>query len=124
VIRNRPLQRALGPLALMAALLLATLPTFGRVATGGAGQVRLSLCTSAGLQLVSLPVADPHAPAPHPAHDECPYCPLLGTTLAPPALSFAPIRHEPAGPLPAIDAVRPGARQPDGLGARGPPALA
>lgn len=89
--RSRAWQRPLARLALVAMLLLATLPTFGRLlgaraetAPAPASPAWTALCTVAGLRTVALPASWGHGahgdPAPTPAGhagDECAYCPLL-----------------------------------------------
>jgi hypothetical protein len=114
-------------LALVAMLLLACLPTLGRLAApsadGDGSSVWAALCTMTGLKYVEVPNADP-APPPHkPLHGEdCAYCPLLTAVavfalwlaLAWPRLS-APARSHP------LPAPRPRSFHPCGLGSRGPP---
>lgn len=114
-------------LALVAMLLLACLPTLGRLAApsadGDGSSVWAALCTMTGLKYVEVPNADP-APQPHkPLHGEdCAYCPLLTAVavfslwlaLTWPRLSAASRSH----PLPAP---RSRSFHPCGLGSRGPP---
>ncbi len=121
-------------LALAAILLLALLPTFGRLAQAGhgiAGDAWTQMCTVAGMKLVKLPLAadTPNAadaPAPLPAAGDmgadCAYCPLLGTlTAAVVALVLALLAFAPVA-LPVRRGAPARARQhPSGLGSRGPP---
>jgi hypothetical protein len=124
-------------LALVAVLLLATLPTFGRLlATRAdtAASAWAALCTASGLQHVELAgiapsvVGAPHdagtgAPAPGGHSDrDCAYCPLLaGLALVVACLAFALAN----GPVPRLCtwchvlARKP--LHPCGLGSRGPP---
>ncbi len=114
-------------LALVAMLLLACLPTLGRLTTpsaaGEGSPVWAALCTMTGLKYVEVPASDP-APQPHkPLHGEdCAYCPLLTAVavfalwlaLAWPSLAVAPIASR-------TPATRKKKRYPCGLGSRGPP---
>jgi hypothetical protein len=110
-------------LALLAMLLLASLPTAGRLLASARADAGLfGLCTSSGLKWV--PVGD-HAGAPAAAHDDdCAYCPLLHA-LDPPVVSAA-WRPPPATPT-AFVVESTSQRSPDaprsGLGARGPPRI-
>ncbi len=115
-------------LALCAMLLLACLPTLGRLAgtssgDGSAGSVWAALCTMTGLKYVEVPASDP-SPQPHkPIHGEdCAYCPLLAA-LAVFAMWLAmawPQRRANSRvaelPAPLFDRCHP-----CGLGSRGPP---
>jgi hypothetical protein len=120
-------------LALAAILLLALLPTFGRLAQAGqgvAGDAWAQMCTVAGMKLVKLPFAasQPDAPAPIPGGSDmgadCGYCPLLGTlTAAVFALVLALLAFAPLA-LPSRRSDPPRARPcPSGLGSRGPPGI-
>lgn len=114
-------------LALVAMLLLACLPTLGRLASpsaaGEGSSVWAALCTMTGLKYVEVPASDP-APQPHkPLHGEdCAYCPLLTAVavfalwlaLAWPCLSAASRSH--AWSTPRLRSFHP-----CGLGSRGPP---
>jgi len=114
-------------LALFAMLLLACLPTLGRLAgtsgEGSAGSVWAALCTMTGLKYVEVPAGD-LAPQPHkPIHGEdCAYCPLL-TAMAVFALWLAlawPQRRN--APHSATRSAPSRSRfHPCGLGSRGPP---
>jgi len=122
----------MGRLALLAILLLALVPTAGRIAQAQAsGHQAVSswaeLCTVQGLRKVLLPapLQTPAAPreAPHTGAD-CDYCPLLAAAVAPvvatvvvppqalpPALCTSPPSIVRSGPHPC------------GLGSRGPPTV-
>ena len=118
-------------LALAAILLLALLPTFGRLAQAGqgeAGSVWTQICTMAGLKVVKLPFAPAQPDAPMPDGSkmgaDCAYCPLLGTlTAAIVALVLGLLAF-----APAVLSLRRGAPvrawlHPSGLGSRGPPSF-
>lgn len=128
-------------LALLAILLLALVPTLGRLAqaSAAAGEAAPSwaaMCTARGLESIRLPVAahDPTydavpatggAPAaPHGAAGDCDYCPLLAAAI--PA-TVATHSIPPAALPPALCTFRALAARaqphPCGLGSRGPPAL-
>lgn len=131
-------------LALLAALLLALVPTLGRLAQAStasraapvAQQALAALCTMEGMKQVALPVlaaASTHAhlrhdvPAPMPHHpndagQDCDYCPLLASlvVLAVIALGLWP-RPASACSVAARPAIRVARRHPSGLGSRGPP---
>ena len=116
--------------ALLAVLLLATLPTLGRLqATPMAGMhaTKVALCTVGGLrsvQLDLLPAQDATLPAApeHHQHDDCAYCPLLAGLAQ---LSVAPLLQllpPDAGTQPQVQsATRLASIADTGLGARGPP---
>jgi hypothetical protein len=126
-------------LALVAMLLLATLPTFGRLlATRAdtAASAWTALCTASGLQYVGLELAGGERSAPGVSHDagigvpapsghsdpDCAYCPLLASfALAIAWLALALVR----GAAPRLCTWRHvRARKPlhpSGLGSRGPP---
>ena len=135
-------------LALLAALLLALLPTLGRLAQAStaphtasiAQQALTALCTMEGMKQVALPVlaaASTHAhlqhdaPAPMPHHpqgdagQECDYCPLLASLVALAAIALG-LWPRPASALSMAPraAIRVAHRHPSGLGSRGPPACA
>lgn len=135
-------------LALLAALLLALLPTFGRLAQAStaphtasiAQQALTALCTMEGMKQVALPVLaavathahlQQDAPAPMPHHpqgdagQDCDYCPLLASlvALAAIALGLWPWTAHPGG-APALASARIAHRHPSGLGSRGPPSNA
>lgn len=120
-------------LALAAMLLLALLPTFGRLLQAGqgiAGDAWTQMCTAAGMKLVKSPFAigQPDAPSPIPDGSgmgaDCAYCPLLGTlTAAVVALVLAVLAFAPVA-LPSRRGDSPRTRfYPAGLGSRGPPSL-
>ncbi|MGY0505874.1 DUF2946 family protein [Luteimonas sp. e5] len=121
--------------ALLAALLLALVPSIGRLhqafATADAAMPTMAMCTMDGMREVALPawaVADPAAEAdtpdvPRSAHD-CDYCPLLAGLLGVQPLDPAAwLPSAFTGLLPLRDAPRVGMRHPSGLGSRGPPRL-
>jgi hypothetical protein len=128
---RRP-HRFLAHLALVAMLLLAALPTVGRLAESS-HSVRAALtaiCTVQGMKFVDLgarsdlasPAKPAPDPAPHPGMD-CDYCPILAATLAAVAIVLLlppPIRR--AVP-PTLRRSLPGLGflHPCGLGSRGPP---
>lgn len=129
-MRSPAFHRRMARLALAAMLLLACVPTLGRLLAGPAPQDNgrwVQLCTMAGLQQVQLPgLGDPlDPPAPQPSGatpDHCPYCPLL-QSLAPPVSAVAIAVPQPllrSLPARAASATPPG-RWPTGLGSRGPP---
>ena len=80
-------------MALVAVLLLALVPTLGRLAeqrTEGVGAYWAAICTMTGLKYVDLsqggiadqsPVPKPSQPDSHPGMD-CDYCPLLAAVMA------------------------------------------
>src|SRR5690606_29582420 len=121
---SRALHRHMGRLAFVAVLLLALLPTVGRIAQAQvagdrAAPVWAELCTVQGLRTVLLPASptpDPHAGV------DCEYCPLLAAAVAPVvgALTVPPPALPPAlctSPA-AVTRSQP---HPCGLGSRGPP---
>jgi hypothetical protein len=110
-------------LALLAMLLLASLPTAGRlVASTQAEPGWTALCTSNGMQWVR--PGGHGSPAFGHDGDDCAYCPLLHA-LDPPVVSAA-WRPPPATPT-AFVVESTSQRSPDaprsGLGARGPPRI-
>jgi hypothetical protein len=123
-------------LALFAVLLLALVPTLGRLAHAryagfGAAPAWAALCTSRGLEAVLIP-ANAHAAehgaggapsSPHGAGD-CDYCPLLAASVP---VAFVRLAVPPLAAAPALCTARPlPAREsphPCGLGSRGPPAF-
>ena len=135
-------------LALLAALLLALLPTLGRLAqastashtTSIAQQALTALCTMEGLKQVALPVLaatsmhahmQHDAPAPMPHHpqgdagQDCDYCPLLASLVALAAIALGLWPHPASSlSLTARAPIRVAHRHPPGLGSRGPPARA
>jgi len=133
-MRFRSRRRLPAALALVATLLLALVPTLGRVAGDGV-PTRIAFSASASAEPASAGPGhaiapggahgtDP-SPAPHRDHGgDCAYCPLLGSLLAPALATVpAPLPHgEHACPTGEAPAARD--RHPCGLGSRGPPALA
>ncbi|MEZ5485248.1 MAG: DUF2946 family protein [Lysobacteraceae bacterium] len=125
-------QRGMARLALAAMLLLALLPTSGRLLAGqpDTDGIWVQLCTRAGLVWVNL--AADAAPATDlgaatgslSGVGDCPYCPVLGGIALPRTLlpAFFPTSdrlawtrwHQPD---------RPRDPHPSGLGSRGPPLL-
>lgn len=130
-MRPPAFHRRMARLALAAMLLLACVPTLGRLLAGPASQDGggwAQLCTVAGLQQVQLPgLADPFAPPP-PSQpdwampDHCPYCPLLQglVPLVAPTVVAAVRPAPPLQPMHATPADPPD-WWPTGLGSRGPP---
>lgn len=133
VIRSRPFHTGMLRLAFAAILLLAFVPTLGRLAgaqaQGGwdrAGAYLTAICTVAGLKYVQLPAGDAGAadtPSGHPGAD-CDYCPLLASLLL---LGWWLLAFP--SPWPTRSTPRRGAqahgrrRHPCGLGSRGPPRM-
>jgi hypothetical protein len=133
-MRNASFQSAMARLALAAMLLLALLPTLGRLAPQAetaAGDGLAAMCTSAGLQLVALSMPRDalqlsgdtlQAPA-HPHGDnDCAYCPLLVSLVV--ALCLAIALHCLPQRMPVCARYVPPRRPrpcPCGLGSRGPP---
>lgn len=135
--RRRVFHRRMARLALFAILLLALLPTLGRLAQARAAGSDATpswaaMCTSRGLQPVLLPAAgqaathvDGRAPdAPDRSTGDCAYCPLLAATM-PAAAASLPV--PPAALPPALCTFHalPTRAQPHpcGLGSRGPPTI-
>lgn len=112
----------MGRLALVAILLLAMVPTLGRIAQAraagaDAAPAWAAMCTMQGLRQVPLP----SPPAPQ-ASGDCAYCPLLAATLV--ATVGAP--SVPSAALPralctSIASDRKAELHACGLGSRGPP---
>jgi len=142
---HRMLHRRMAGLALLAILLLALVPTLGRLAqarasVGEAAPSWAAMCTARGLESIRLPVAahdlahDPahdagaatgEAPAaPHGAAGDCDYCPLLAAAIP---VTVATHSIPPAALPPALCTFRalPARAQPHpcGLGSRGPPTI-
>ena len=124
-------------LALVAMLLLATLPTFGRLlgASGDAAHESTqsawtAMCTAAGLEHAALPVTrDPAAAvdqggtpaAPHHG-DDCAYCPLLASVVfALATLALVLPQHLPSCLCTWHRVAARAIPHPCGLGSRGPP---
>lgn len=135
MIVDRPLRQAFAWLSLTAVLLLALLPSIGRLAHAQDASPRMILmemCTMGSDKLIS--IVDPHsllddaAPRPAPsAHldmQDCGYCPLLATALLA-VVWFAIARLLPvAHRAPVARVFRLEERHPCGLGSRGPPLAA
>lgn len=127
----RAFQEWIGRLALLAALMLAAVPTAGRlvhVASGAAHAAGAHPALQAGHHAHVAAATDavaPGAPLAAPGDADCDYCALLSSLLA--ATRFATI---PAA-LPPQSATRPASPaaprlpwlHPSGLGSRGPPRL-
>lgn len=137
-MRNPRLHAAIARVALLAALLLAVVPTLGRLAPRVAHAGLAALCTAEGLRYVEVaafaaatPVAGPHhagAPGTAPGHPhdpgapDCTYCPLLLSLLAA-GCWLLWLRAALAGAAPGWwpAAASRGFVHPCGLGSRGPP---
>lgn len=137
--------RRMSLLALVAMLLLALLPTAGRLAGGmtsttgvSATDVWAQMCTMSGLKLMKIAADDPGASSPLPAgtpkasgngrsgdgmqDPDCAYCPVLGAMVAMLAwvvLAFPQVttRLMPLRRQAPVSTFR----YPTGLGSRGPP---
>ena len=125
-------QRTLSRLALVAALLLATLPTLGRFAMPAQAHAHAHLTMASQpmamghAAMPTVPAGNPQPVPPRHAHGlDCAYCALLAGVI--PSAVLSPI-------VGAAPAMRPGARPrasmpvaamaAGGLGARGPPRVA
>jgi hypothetical protein len=127
-------RRPIAALALWAMLMMALVPTAGRLfqsftSHGHAPQVAVELCTVDGrvMRLVDAaldPFRDPAPRQPVHAHEDCDYCVLASLAHVPSPLLAAV--ETPLGEAMriAVDAPRVDARHPCGLGSRGPPASA
>ena len=130
-VRNPAFHRRMTLLALVAMLLLLSLPTLGRVISTSASDAQgawAQMCTMAGLKLVKLaPASDASSlDAPAPKHvvpgEDCAYCPVLAglalllvwTLFASPLLVRRVLPPWRQTPLRAF-------AHPSGLGSRGPP---
>lgn len=133
-MRNAVFHRRMSWLALVAMLLLAALPTLGRLAAGPGTPdgVWAQICTMAGLKLVKLAPGDasPLDPPPvSPAGEggampgpDCAYCPLLAAVVVLLlSIAFALPPHATRRPAEARRAAPWRFRHPSGLGSRGPP---
>lgn len=131
---------AFARLALLAALLLAVVPTLGRMlapaSAHGASPTAHAHATAHGMDTAMVramghaaPTEHAHHPAPSPDHPgqhqhdaDCAYCPLLATTVLAPmqtlALALAPL---PASPPSRTASARVTERFHGSLGSRGPP---
>jgi len=116
-------------LALAAALLMAAMPTVGRVlaaADAGARPILMELCTHAGIQLVDVSafVGDPAPPAGGASamDPDCAYCVLATPLLAVLAVLLVLLRYPPRSPAARRSLPSPqGWRNLRGLGSQGPP---
>lgn len=124
---NPRLRRPLHALALLAMLLLATVPTLGRLAGTASGEAgalvahRMAHHMPHGMAHAEAPIAPPH----HQHDDDCAYCVLLGSAV--PAVPLALAFSAPALPAFAMPSGRapPQRALPRGrLGSRGPPCTA
>ena len=142
-MRAPPFQRLMHRLALAATFALLLVPTIGRLAQAGQGEVLRdawgAMCTAAGLSYEEAPVAQAHhghrhaqpmpsAPAmpgmPHHGAGDCDYSPLLQAMVSPKAPSRLPVAGVPPVAPTAVDAAAPPRfRHPNGLGSRGPPSF-
>ena len=137
-MRNPRLHAAIARVALLAALLLAVVPTLGRLAPRVAHAGLAALCTAEGLRYVEVaafaaatPVAGPHhagAPGTAPGHPhdpgapDCTYCPLLLSLLVAAAWLLWLRAAAARGGLPTwTDLPSRTFVHPCGLGSRGPP---
>jgi hypothetical protein len=129
-MRHAAFQHRMSLLAIGAMLLLALLPTLGRLASARSDAPRggwTQMCTLSGLKLVKIAPSDSSSPA-VPGHDghaggsDCPYCPLANAIAALVVLAVL---------VPLLSILRPWPRHrasaqairwhPCGLGSRGPP---
>ena len=134
-LRSRRFRQWMARLALAAILLLALLPTLGRLVEAGGQRLPpalVAMCTSAGLGLFAPDRLTPGEtspaagmPAGTMAADDCPYCPLLAK-IAPLLLAILGLFALPTPWRPNVREAR-GRRRAHVhgmLGARGPPLLA
>ena len=127
-----PQHRFFAQFALVAMLLLATLPTIGRLVQSNSGMqgTPTAICTVQGMKFVDLgarfdlgsPAKPMPGPMPHPGMD-CDYCPILAATLAAVAivLLFPPPIWRTDPPTARRSLRNLGFLHPCGLGSRGPP---
>ena len=128
-MRNRVFQLRMNLLALVAVMLLALLPTLGRLAQAGHGvaaDVWTQMCTMTGMKLVKLPLTAGQQGAPTPVPDhagmDCDYCPLLSVLGAAVVALVLALLGFAQSPAPFRCAQPPGTSfYPTGLGSRGPP---
>ena len=115
-------------LALIAALLLALLPSIGRIFayTAHADAGWTDLCTMDGLQHAHLLGGlDPAHPGPAGTDHDCPYCPLLNALAGLACLILLLLPESTVGIAPVRWlSIRISRKYPCGLGSRGPPLLA
>lgn len=133
MIRGTHAHTVMAGLSLTAVLLLALLPSIGRLASAhdadGPRTILMEMCTMAGEAHVSM--VDPFElrdapPPPSGAHGDmadCAYCPLLATALMA-MLWLVCTLLVPAQRTTARPCARVSARHPCGLGSRGPPLAA
>ena len=129
--RRLPCRNAFARLALLAALLLAVVPTLGRLLTPASvadmAPAAHAMHDMAGMRHAMAEdgalAHRPSAPAPPHQHDvDCPYCPLLATVLSTPfhmlvlAAPALPAHETPRFRDPHVSALLLG-----NLGSRGPP---
>ena len=138
--RRRMPHRRMAGLALLAILLLALVPTLGRLAQASAAGSDAApswaaMCTARGLESLRLPPSahglahatgeapsSPHSP--HGSAGDCDYCPLLAATI-PVAIATPSIPPAAAPPALCTSRPQPARTQPHpcGLGSRGPPTV-
>ncbi|VXB59015.1 conserved hypothetical protein [Luteimonas sp. 9C] len=135
MILGRRFQHAFAWLSLAAVLLLALLPSAGRLAHAQDASPRMILmemCTMGSDALIRIvdprSLLDDAAPRPVPSEhldmQDCGYCPLLATALlAVVWCAIARLLHV-AHRAPVARIVRLAERHPCGLGSRGPPRMA
>ena len=135
-MRAPPFQRLMHRLALAATFALLLVPSIGRLAQAGQGEVLRdawgAMCTAAGLSYEGTTAATeghahhdamPSSPAmPHHGTGDCDYCPLLQAMVASKAPAVLPVAAlAPVAPQTIDAAAPPRFRHPNGLGSRGPP---
>ncbi len=134
MIAGRRFQHAFACLSLTAVLLLALLPSIGRLANAHDASPRMILmemCTMGSDKLIR--IVDPHSllddapralPSAHLDMQDCGYCPLLATALL--AVLWCVIARLLHAPCRArvVNAFSLVERHPSGLGSRGPPLAA
>lgn len=132
MIRSRAFLRPMHRLAMLAALLMVSMPSVSRVFAANTAQAfgdRMQMCTVGGLQWIDAEQVSPVGESPSERQksasgDDCAYCslvesppsdvPLPCTLLSPIAAQTLAFPHSPR--------LRPAANW-RGLGSRGPPAL-
>ena len=139
-MRAPPFQRLMHRLALAATFALLLVPSIGRLAQAGQGEVLRdawgAMCTAAGLSYEGTTAATqghahhampamPSSPAmPHHGNGDCDYCPLLQAMVASKAPAVLPVAAlAPVAPQTIDAAAPPRFRHPNGLGSRGPPPI-
>lgn len=125
--------RFLLPLALLASLLLACVPTLGRLhqSSNATAPHEVALCTVEGLKTVAAPLlaafasqGEQGAPAPHQKKHDCDYCPLLASLLVFAAIVLLWLGITSHAALPRFASRDIPHCHPCGLGSRGPPLTA